>query len=604
MLRPAHTLVWASLRATPARSPTVPFPRRGVANNQVAPQFLYQNASQLDLTAEARQEHEEGGPAPGGAGGSGGGPNGKKRPEGGQKSTGGFKAAFESVLATGAGIGLLAIAGIVYHYAYKVEVLRKMDRAFQPGYDPVLELARADRGEPDGTPRPGRVRRKEQDYIDKIINGEITGEYLLLMGPKGVGKTSMLMEAMIKNSADGCAMFEAHEDPEVCRLRFGKCLDYEYNEDSFAGLFQRREPREAGPVLDIERALAKLEKAAIRFRRRRGRPMVMIIQNAHFIHDDDEGHSLLHMLQQRAEAWSQAGVLTMIFLSDNFHTYRHLKRSATRMHTLSIRDLTPSETFTYLSGTHKRFFPDSPPVTPLESLRVWDMIGGRLSYLSKVVKRGDIVKAAKDMVDEEKEWLHSRLPMIPDHDDDIMDQQKEASCSFLLFQHFAKQASASEPLLLKALEDLEKMEPHTEKALQDALELDMLNALPEELDPNVTYREACEIMTRADYAVDLDAWHIINIDRFHTVRPDSRLMLSAFKAVASEEDFQEKLDNVRDRVDAIESLHRTRELTVKSGDADLGGFLRLRVGDLLPQHEKVEEEDEGDGDEGEEGHAV
>jgi hypothetical protein len=54
----------------------------------------------------------------------------------------------------------------------------------------------------------------------------------------------------------------------------------------------------------------------------------------------------------------------------------------------------------------------------------------------------------------------------------------------------------------------------------------------------------------------------------------------------------QQLDNVRDRVDEIESLHRTAELTVKS-DNDLGGFLRLRVGNLGKEHElKVEEEGE------------
>lgn len=31
--------------------------------------------------------------------------------------------------------------------------------------------------------------------------------------------------------------------------------------------------------------------------------MVLIFNNIHFIHDDEEGHSLLHMLQQRAESW-------------------------------------------------------------------------------------------------------------------------------------------------------------------------------------------------------------------------------------------------------------------------------------------------------------
>ena len=50
------------------------------------------------------------------------------------------------------------------------------------------------------------------------------------MGPKGVGKTSMLLDAMIANEADGCAMLEAHEDPEVVRLRLGKAIDFEYNE--------------------------------------------------------------------------------------------------------------------------------------------------------------------------------------------------------------------------------------------------------------------------------------------------------------------------------------------------------------------------------------
>ncbi|GAA6057922.1 hypothetical protein JCM3770_002210 [Rhodotorula araucariae] len=541
MLRAARSLVRPLAVAAPPARPHLA--RRSIANNQVAPQIGYQN-NQLDLSGDIREEQEqlrENG-APGGAGG--GGSNGGR---------GG--AAWQSAVATGGGIVLVAGAGLFYHYWYKWEVLRKMERAFSKGYDPVLDLAQAVARESDGTAKKGRVRRKEQDYLDKVINGEISGEYLLLMGPKGVGKTSMLLDAMIANEADGCAMLEAHEDPEVVRLRLGKALDFEYNEDSFAGLFQRRDPREAGPILDIERALAKLEKVAIRFRRKRNRPMVLIIQNSHFIHDDEDGHALLHMLQQRAEAWSQAGVLTMIFLSDNFHTFAHLKRNATRMHVLSIRDLTPFETHTFLSGTHSRLYPNAPPVTKAQTLRVWDLIGGRLSLLAKVVKRDDIEEAAQALVDEEKEWLHSRLGLIPDHDDDVMDEQKVSSCSFLLFQEFARIAELASPFLSEGIKEIE--EERNDEEMAEAIELDLLNVLPEELDPKVTYRQAREIMTRADYIVDLDAWHIINVDRFHNVRPDSRLMLSAFKAVAKEADFQEKLDNVRDRIDFIEALHRT-----------------------------------------------
>lgn len=83
-------------------------------------------------------------------------------------------------------------------------------------------------------------------------------------------------------------------------------------------------------------------------------------------------------------------------------------------------------------------------------------------------------------------------------------------------------------------------------------------------------------MTRPDYITDLDHHNIIHVDSNYHVRPDSQLLLSVFRSVVDEPDFQAKLDNVRDRVDEIESLHRTSELTVKDA-GDLGGTLRLKV---------------------------
>lgn len=315
---------------------------------------------------------------------------------------------------------------------------------------------------------------------------------------------------------------------------------------------------------------------------------------------------MLHMLQQRAESWAQAGVLTMIFASDDFHVYRSLKKAASRMHVLSIRDLTPSETHTFLRGSHSTAFPSAPPMTPAESMKVWEMIGGRMSYLGKVAKHEDVLNAAEDMVEEEREWLHHRLGLIPDHDDDVMDEQKVSSCSFLLFQAFAKLAEeadarkefvplAEDQATLSLLSDAAPAELQAVD-LDKQLEEDLVNVLTEDMDPKVSYREAREIMTRPDYILDLDHHNIINVDVHHQVRPDSRLMLSVFGRICAEEDFQEKLDNVRDRVDEIESLHRTSELTVKS-DNDLGGFLRLRVGNLGREHElkKEDEDEEGEG---------
>lgn len=54
----------------------------------------------------------------------------------------------------------------------------------------------------------------------------------------------MIFDAMQACQAEGVAICDAHPDLEVFRLRLGKAINYEYNEDSQTGLFQRRDPRE------------------------------------------------------------------------------------------------------------------------------------------------------------------------------------------------------------------------------------------------------------------------------------------------------------------------------------------------------------------------
>lgn len=38
-----------------------------------------------------------------------------------------------------------------------------------------------------------------------------------------------------------------------------------------------------------------------------GRPPVLILNNVHFFHNDEEGRNMLLQLQQRAEAWAASG---------------------------------------------------------------------------------------------------------------------------------------------------------------------------------------------------------------------------------------------------------------------------------------------------------
>lgn len=115
-----------------------------------------------------------------------------------------------------------------------------------------------------------------------------------------------------------CSMMEAHADPEIFRLRLGKALDFEFHEDYIGSLFSIRGPRETTALLDIERAFNKLEKVALARRRRCRKPLVMIVNGMHMVHDDDVGRDLLELLQQRAEAWAAAGLVTMVFNSDDY----------------------------------------------------------------------------------------------------------------------------------------------------------------------------------------------------------------------------------------------------------------------------------------------
>jgi len=187
------------------------------------------------------------------------------------------------------------------------------------------------------------------------------------------------------------------------------------------------------------------------------------------------------------------------------------------------------------------------------------IVGGRLTYLSRISKADDMVAHAQHMLDVEKAWLLSQIGLIPDCDDDVMDEQKWSSCSWLLLREFVK----------KRQEDERQRE---ELIASGELSPDNLEALPL---PKIPYYQCRQIMTRPDFLEDLDRANIIAIDINHDVTPDSVLLLHAAKKVVEEEGFDDVLQSVRDRVDEIESLHRTRELTFK--DLSAGDCIRLQV---------------------------
>src|SRR5258706_4829305 len=62
------------------------------------------------------------------------------------------------------------------------------------------------------------------------------------------------------------------------------------------------------------------------------------------------------------------------------------------------------------------------------------MTGGRLAFLSNVSRAPDMEESSKVIVRHEKAWLRSQLGLIPDHDDDVMDEVGglDGCCAILL----------------------------------------------------------------------------------------------------------------------------------------------------------------------------
>jgi hypothetical protein len=81
--------------------------------------------------------------------------------------------------------------------------------------------------------------------------------------------------------------------------------------------------------------------------------------------------------------------------------------------------------------------------------------------------------------------------------------------------------------------------------------------------PQMPLHETRQVMTRADFIQSYDHDNIFTIDSKAMVRADSVPMQIAFREICAQPGFDKHLQKTLDRIGAIESLGRTRELTIK-----------------------------------------
>jgi hypothetical protein len=422
-------------------------------------------------------------------------------------------------------------------------VSQKIENAFKPG-DQALDIAAKGKrgsatgwvtGPDDDEPSERWVLQEEQPIIDSIVHGEANGQYYLLVGEKGTGKLNMLLDAMGRIDGEGCAIFEAHADPEIFRIRLGKALDFEFHEDNIGSLFSIRGPRNASALLDVERAFNELEKVALKRRNEIGKPLILIVNCMHLIRHDNEGRDLLELVQQRAELWAASNLATFIFNSDDYWIYERLKQYATRMYVIQVQDLNKPKAISALAKYRRKYHEEMPDMQILE--QVYDKVGGRLSYLGQIAKSSDMLRTAKDICQMEKTWFLNQCWVHGwEMDDNVSDQQKYALAAMVL---------------AKALVDMEK-------EMETTYDPENGHILPQ-----MALHKARQVMTRGDFIQSYDSINIFTINSNAMVRADSVPMMNAFREVCREEGFDEFLKATMDRISDIESVGRTRELTIK-----------------------------------------
>jgi hypothetical protein len=324
----------------------------------------------------------------------------------------------------------LGLGGYAYSLFYKRTVRIKIENAFAAGYSSQerVALGRIAYGlEPDKVleivEKEYWMPRAEQEEVDDIVNGKTRGRYHLIIGERGTGKRALLLEAMRRVNGDGIAMLEAHNDLEVFRTRLGKAIDYEFHEDYIGGLFSIRGPRDSTPLLDIERALNQMEKVALSMRKRRHRPLLMIINNIHLFKEDEGGRHLLEILQQRAEIWASNELVTVVFTSDEHWTLERLIPHATNMNVMNIKDVRKDVVVEALQKYRKRFHGEEVPASILE--QVFAQVGGRLIFLNQVSKSRDMLETCRNINRREKSWFLNQCWILGETmDDDVEEHQK------------------------------------------------------------------------------------------------------------------------------------------------------------------------------------
>lgn len=435
-----------------------------------------------------------------------------------------FWRCLETGLITFSSFIVLVLGGVVYHKYYKSNVLNKITDSFNDNN--ILSFVKHKHHlNTEGS----WADREQQKLLDDVVSGAVTGKYLLLIGEKGTGKTSAVLEAMNRANGEDCAVIECSSDVELMRLRIGKSLHFEFSEDYIGSLFSMKGPRDTIPILDIERAFMKLEEILIERKKTTSKPLILIFNNAQLI-----DQSLVELLQQKAEAFASSCMLSMVFMSDDYWLYEKFKNRSTRLELLNFSDVSLQDATKIMRAIRRRH--NLPELPEDDYKNLYRLIGGRPQHLNQVASSTNVYDEANKLIDAERTWFLTKCGLLgADMDDDVMDAGKFAVSAMLLMREFVEMDRRKGPLKPNQVYQL----------------------------PKLPLWRAHQIMTRTDFIQEYDRLNIFTIDTDANVRADSVAMMRAFHEIADNQYFDGILRDSIDRVSEIESINRTKELVLK-----------------------------------------
>ncbi|CAE7130243.1 unnamed protein product [Rhizoctonia solani] len=171
-----------------------------------------------------------------------------------------------------------------------------------------------------------------------------------------------------------------------------------------------------------------------------------------------------------------------------------LGQIANRMQIFSVKDLEPLEAFQALKKLRQESIGKSDIESDKILAKAAKTSGGRLSHLNRLARSRDIEHTLQNLRNNEKSWLLSNYGLIPDCDDDVEEEAKWASCTWLLLREFVRRR-------------VEMEEKHA--SAKKAGEEPAIDHIPA---PSIPYYECRRIMTRGDFLARLDQMNIISID--------------------------------------------------------------------------------------------